>query len=57
MDHDENSAVNQLRRFLARPGPPIRRKRVRSAAGDQGGVAVTVTAQAGQAQSLRLYMF
>ena len=55
MDRDENSAVNQLRRFLARPGPHIRRKRVQ---GDQGGVAVTGTAQAGQAQkSIRLYTF
>lgn len=58
MDRDENSAVNQLRRFLARPGPHIRRKWVQCAAGDQGGVAVTGTAQAGQAQkSIRLYTF
>jgi putative transposase len=56
MDRDENSAIHQLRRFLARPGPHTRRKRVRCAAGDQGGVAVTEAAQAGQAQqSIRLH--
>jgi putative transposase len=56
MDRDENSAINQLRRFLARPGPHTRRNRVRCATGDQGGVAVTEAAQAGQAQqSIRLH--
>ena len=50
MDRDENSAINILRRFLARLGPHTRRKRVRCAAGDQGGSAVRGAAQTGQAQ-------
>jgi putative transposase len=58
MDRDENSAINILRRFLARLGPHTRRKRVRCAAGDQGGSAVTGAAQTGQAQqSTRLTTF
>ena len=58
LDRDENSAINILRRFLARLGPHTRRKRVRCIAGDQGGVAVTGAAQAGQVQeSTRLTPF
>jgi putative transposase len=53
LDRDENSAVNQLRRFLARLGPHTRRKRVRCIAEKSGGVAVTGTAQAMSLQQSR----
>ena len=50
LDRDENSARNILQRYLARLGPHIRFDWMRCAAGDQCGVAVEGTAQAGQAQ-------
>ncbi len=52
LDRDENSARNILQRYLARLGPHIQLSWMRCAAGDQCGVAVTGTAQAGQAQQL-----
>ena len=57
MGRDENSAVNIRERFLARLGPHVA-EATRCSAGDQGGVAVTGTAQAGQVQkSIRLNTF
>ncbi|HEY7415934.1 MAG TPA: transposase, partial [Ktedonobacteraceae bacterium] len=49
IDRDENSAVNILRRFLARLGPHTA-DAARCIAGEQGGVAVRVAAQAAQVQ-------
>ena len=57
MDRDENSAVHQLRRFLARLGPHTR-KRVRCVAGEPGGVAVMEAAQVARVQeSMRFTTF
>ena len=57
LDRDENSAVNQLRRFLARLGPHTA-SAVRCIAGEPGGVAVSGIAQVAQVQeSTRLNTF